>query len=253
MKEFDKCNILGVHIAVTTMQEMVDFLCDNEEELRGKYVCVSNVHTTVTAYEDKVYRKVQNNAIVAIPDGKPLELACKRCGYKQARRVAGPDLMLEIFAASEKKGYSHFFYGSTDETLECLKKNLLEKYPKLKIAGMYSPPFTKQSEEDDAEDIARINGAKPDFVWVGLGAPKQEIWMYEHRDKINAVMLGVGAGFDYHAGKIKRAPKWAQELCLEWLFRLIQDPKRLWKRYVSTNLKYLRLIAAHKPSRIEKK
>ena len=160
-------------------------------------------------------------------------------GYKEAERVPGPDLMPEVFAESEKKGYRHFFYGSTPETLKALEKNLKKTYPKLHIAGMYSPPFHPLSEEEDRKIISIINDSKPDFIWVGLGAPKQEQWMYEHQDKVTGVMLGVGAGFDFHAGTVKRAPKWMQEWCLEWLFRIAQDPKRLLKRYLSTNFAFL--------------
>ena len=155
---------------------------------------------------------------------------------------SGPDLMPEILRVSEEEGYSHYFYGSTEQTLKALEKNLREKYPRLNIAGVYSPPFRKLTEEEDIETIERINAAKPDFLWVGLGAPKQERWMYEHRGKVNAVMLGVGAAFDFHAGTAKRAPKWMQEFYLEWLYRLIQDPKRLLRRYVRSNAQFIWLI-----------
>ena len=236
------CNILGVDIAVTNMKSVVHFLTKNLERLRGEYVCVSNVHTTVMAYNDPSYREVQNSAVIAVPDGKPLSLICRLRGYRTAKRVAGPDLMPEILRVSEQEGYTHYFYGSTEQTLEALERNIRRKYPGLKIVGVYSPPFRKLTEEEDGEIIARINAAKPDFLWVGLGAPKQERWMYEHRGKIKAVMLGVGAAFDFHAGTAKRAPKWMQELYLEWLYRLIQDPRRLLRRYVNSNAQFIWLI-----------
>ena len=205
-------------------------------------MCVSNVHTTVMAYNDPSYKEVQNNAVIAVPDGKPLSLISKLRGYKEAKRVAGPDLMPEILRISETEGYTHYFYGSTEQTLECLEKNLRKKYPKLKIVGMYSPPFRKLTQEEDDWMVDKINAAKPDFVWVGLGAPKQERWMYEHRGKVKGIMLGVGAAFDFHAGTSKRAPKWMQEFYLEWLYRLIQDPKRLLKRYMFSNAQFIWLI-----------
>ena len=147
--------------------------------------------------------------------------------------------MQSIFEESGNKGYKHFFYGSTQETLEKLRQSLLDLYPDLKIVGMYSPPFRPMTQEEDVEVSRRINEKKPDFVWVGLGAPKQEIWMAEHQGKISGLMVGVGAGFDYWSGKIKRAPKWMQDHNLEWLFRLLQEPKRLFGRYFYTNIKFI--------------
>ena len=147
--------------------------------------------------------------------------------------------MPEIFKLSEEQGYRHFFYGSKQSTLDALQKELQKRYPKLNIVGMYSPPFRPLTEEEDAREVAMINEAHPDFIWVGLGAPKQENWMAAHKNRVNGLMLGVGAGFDFHAGKVKRAPKWMQELCLEWLFRLMQDPKRLLPRYFDTNMSFI--------------
>nr|WP_081906080.1 WecB/TagA/CpsF family glycosyltransferase [Kineothrix alysoides] len=224
------------------MRSVIGYLTKNLERLRGEYVCVSNVHTTVMAYNDEAYCRIQNEAALAIPDGKPLSLMCRLRGYKDAQRVAGPDLMPEILKLSEEKGYRHYFYGSTEETLNSLEANLRERYPRLNIVGIYSPPFRKLTPEEDAEIMEKISLTKPDFLWVGLGAPKQERWMYEHKGKVDAVMLGVGAAFDFHAGTAKRAPKWIQEFYLEWLYRLIQDPKRLLKRYVRSNIQFIWLI-----------
>lgn len=231
--------ILKTKINITTMDEAVSWIDEHLEELSGKYVCISNVHTTVTAYRDEKYREVQNGSALSLPDGKPLSIVQRYRGYENAGRVPGPDLMPEIFALSEKKGYRHYFYGSKQSTLDALKERLLEKYPKLNIVGMYSPPFRPLTEEEDQEAVERINAVKPDFIWVGLGAPKQEIWMAEHENRVHGVMLGVGAGFDFHAGTIKRAPKWMQELCMEWLYRISQDPKRLLWRYLDTNFSFL--------------
>lgn len=239
MKSLISTEILGTRINVLTMEKAVAHLDEQLEELRGKYVCISNVHTTVTAYRDESYRAVQNGSALNLPDGKPLSIVQKRMGFNEAERVPGPDLMPELFALSEKKGYRHYFYGSKPETLELLEKNLKEKYPKLNIVGMYSPPFRALTEEEDREIIDLINQTKPDFIWVGLGAPKQEKWMAAHKDKVCGVMLGVGAGFDFHAGTIKRAPVWMQESCMEWLWRMFQDPKRLVSRYLNTNFSFL--------------
>lgn len=236
------CNILGVNINVTNMGQTVNLIIENLEYIKGNYICVSNVHTTIMSYEDKDYRKIQNGGFMALPDGNPLSIVSKKRGFSEAERVTGPDLMEEIFKISEEKGYTHYFYGSTQETLDMLKVKLNKKYPNMKIVGMFSPPFRKLTEKEDKDVIENINKIKPDFIWVGLGAPKQEIWMNEHKDKLCGLMIGVGAGFDYHAGLIKRAPYLMQQLSLEWLYRLIQNPKRLLRRYLYTNTKFLYLI-----------
>lgn len=233
------CNILGVDIAAIDMQWLLNFLDEKISDLSGDYICVSNVHTTVTAYEDGEYLKVQNGGIMAIPDGGPLSSVGQKRGFKNMKRTTGPSLMGEIFKASAKKGYRHYFYGSTDETLEKLHSVLEETYPGIQIAGMYSPPFRPMTEEEDKVIVERINETKPDFIWVGLGAPKQEKWMAAHQGRVDGLMVGVGAGFDYHAGNIDRAPEWMQKSNLEWVYRLLQDPKRLFGRYWHTNTKFI--------------
>lgn len=236
------CNILGVNIAAINMQWLIKYINKNIDKLIGDYICVSNVHTTVTSYEDPDYCTVQNNGIMAIPDGGPLSTIGKNRGCKNMDRTTGPSLMEEIFKISVEKGYRHYFYGSTEETLEKLSRNLKKNYPNLEIAGMYSPPFRALTDKEDTAIVKMINYTKPDFVWVGLGAPKQEKWMALHQGRIKGLMIGVGAGFDYHAEIISRAPKWMQNSNLEWFYRLMQDPKRLFKRYLFTNIKFLWLI-----------
>lgn len=238
--EMKKCKILGTDIAVTNMEETVLQIENEIENLRGEYICVSNVHTTIMAYENKDYWKVQQAAAFCLPDGKPLSVYSRKHGFPEAQRVTGPDLMGELFARDN--GLRHYFYGGTPETIETLSVKLREKYPHLQIAGMVSPPFRALTQEEDEAAIAAMNDSDADIIWVGLGAPKQENWMNQHKGKVNAVMIGVGAGFDYHAGTIKRAPMWMQKASLEWLYRLLQDPKRLIGRYLKTNLKYLWLI-----------
>lgn len=246
-EELQYCEILKTRINVTDMEKTVSYIASHLEELKGNYICVSNVHTTVTAYRDENYRKVQNSGAMALPDGQPLSIVSRARGYKDAKRVPGPDLMPEIFKLSQEKGYTHYFYGSSEHTLAELKRSISEKYPDLQIAGMYSPPYRDLSEEEDRRIIERINAAKPDFLWVALGAPKQEIWMYQHRDKIHSLMIGVGAAFDFLAGTVKRAPMWMQKLCLEWVYRIFQDPKRMIPRYLNTNFDFL--YYTHKESR----
>lgn len=246
MEELQHCEILKTNINVTNMSDTVKYIGEYLEDLRGKYICVSNVHTTVMSYEDEEYRKIQNSAAMALPDGAPLSSYSRRKGYKQAQRVTGPDLMLELFAISKEKGYRHYFYGATEETLQSMRKVIERDYPGMEIAGMYAPPFRALTPEEDEQVVAKINASAPDFVWVGLGAPKQEQWMYQHMGQLRGVLIGVGAGFDYLAGYIKRAPRWMQKLSLEWLYRLLQDPKRLWRRYFTSNVKFICLTRMDK-------
>ena len=246
MEELQHCEILKTNINVTNMSDTIKYIGGHLDDLRGKYICVSNVHTTVMSYENEEYRKIQNGAAMALPDGAPLSSYSRRKGYKQAQRVTGPDLMLELFAISKEKGYRHYFYGATEETLQSMKEVLERDYPGIQIAGMYAPPFRAITPQEDAQIVAKINESRPDFIWIGLGAPKQEEWMYQHMGQLQGVLIGVGAGFDYLAGYIKRAPRWMQRMSLEWLYRLLQDPKRLWRRYFTSNVKFICLTRMDK-------
>lgn len=233
------CKILGVDIAAINMKWLLHFMKQNIDKLSGDYICVSNVHTTVMSYEDADYAAIQNNAAMAIPDGGPLSTVGRKRGYPKMGRTTGPCLMGEIFEGSAYKSYRHYFYGSTEDTLEKLREKLEKNYPGISICGMYSPPFHPLTAQEDQQIINQINAARPDILWVGLGAPKQEQWMAAHQGKVCGVMIGVGAGFDYYAENISRAPQWMQRLNLEWFYRLIQDPKRLFRRYLHTNTKFI--------------
>ena len=238
-KQIPVCEILGVKIAAIDMDRLLAFTHAHIKELSGDYMCVSNVHTTVTAYQDDSYRDVQNNAIMAIPDGGPLSSLGRKRGYPDMKRVTGPSYLQEILRVSADYGYRHFFYGSTKETTDKLLETIKREYHNVQIAGVYNPPFRPLTAQEDQEVIDLINNIKPDFVWVGLGAPKQEIWMAEHKGKVKGFMVGVGAAFDYLAGNIQRAPEWMQKANLEWFYRLCQDPKRLFKRYFVTNTSFI--------------
>lgn len=235
------CRVLGLKTAVSHMDEAVALVCDRLEELKGQYITFANTHSVVMAAESRRFLKVQEAAAMVFADGWPVAKYQKRKGFTEAKRVAGPDFMAEIFKRSVKKGYSHYFYGSSKETLVALQANLEERYPGIKIAGMYSPPYGKRAGEEWQEDLERINASGADFIWVGLGAPKQELFMYRQKGKACGLMLGVGAGFDFHARTLKRAPLWMQRCGLEWLHRLIQEPGRLLKRYLVTNIKFISL------------
>ena len=235
-------NILGINIAAINMPMLIDATVGHLQDMKGKYICVSNVHTVITAYDDVTYRKIQNESILNIPDGGPLSTLGRWLGYKKMQRTFGPSYMINILKVSATKGYRHFLYGSTPETINKLRKSIEKHYPGVCIVGHYSPPFRELTKEENRNIIKMIKECEPDFIWVGLGAPKQERWMYDHKGEFDAVMVGVGAAFDYISGNIKRAPKWMQKCNMEWLYRLIQDPKRLFARYLYTNTKFILLV-----------
>lgn len=235
----EKINVLGINYTVSNLGEAVSFIKNNIADLKGKYICFSNAHTSVMSVEDKDYKDVQNDSAYTFADGYSVVVQQQRRGFIEAKRVAGPDFMDEMFNATMDGSIKHYFYGSTEETLNKLRENVEKKYPGVVIAGMYAPPFGDRSTDEDNEDIARINESDADMVWVALGAPKQERWMSKHKGKVNGLMLGVGAAFDFHAGTIKRAPEFIQKIGFEWLYRLFQDPKRLIKRYLITNIKFI--------------
>ncbi len=233
------CPIMGVDIAAINMEWLLDFTKKNVKELSGDYICVTNVHATVMAYENEKYKTVQNNAMLAIPDGGPLSSLGHKRGFKEMSRTTGPSYMGEVLKMSGKYGWKHYFYGSTDETLGKMRRTIENDFPGAVVVGMYSPPYRPLSSEENKAIVEKINELSPDFIWVGLGAPKQENWMADHQGKVRGLMVGVGAAFDYYAGNINRAPQWMQKSNLEWLYRLVQDPKRLFRRYFVTNSKFL--------------
>ena len=238
-EQIPQFHIMGVAVAAIDMEWLLDFTKEHVRDLSGDYLCVSNVHTTVTVYEDKCYRDIQNGGIMAIPDGGPLSALGRKRGFPHMQRTTGPSYMKAVLEMSARYGWRHYFYGSTEETIERLKEVLQTQYPGVEVAGMYSPPFRALNAKEDVQMTEQINQTSPDFVWVGLGAPKQEIWMAEHQGRIKGLMVGVGAAFDYLAGNIKRAPEWMQKCNLEWLYRMLQDPKRRFKRYLVTNSKFI--------------
>lgn len=202
---------------------------------QSRYVTLCNVHSVVTASQDPHFHAVIRQADMALPDGAPVAWVMRREGHRNQVRLSGPDLMWRYLAIAEKIGQSVFFYGSSDETLVRLKARIHAAFPKLRIAGMVSPPFRELTPEEDQAYVQQINRSGANIVFVGLGCPKQESWMHAHRGQIQGVMLGVGAAFDYHAGVIQRAPAWMQKIGMEWFHRLCSEPRRLAKRYAVTN------------------
>ena len=245
----DRCPVLGVNYVLSNVEAAVTYVRTHLDMLRGGYLCFSNVHTTVMAHDNEEYRAVQNGAELTFPDGAPVAKAQRMKGFSGAERVAGPDFMGRMFRDTMDGRVGHYFYGSTQETLDRLRESLEKNYPGIRICGMYSPPFRPTTPEEDAEDMKRINESGADIVWIGLGAPKQENWMAAHKEKLTGVMAGVGAGFNFYAGTVKRAPVWVQRIGLEWFYRLCQEPKKLFKRYVTTNLRFLWLLAGEMTKR----
>ncbi len=231
-----RVNILGVGVTVVSLPEAIATLEKWREERRRDYVCCVPVHGLVTAQRDSAIRSAINRAGLVTMDGMPLVWLCRRAGFAQASRVCGPDLLEAMCARAPQQGHRHFFYGSSAQVVQQLVSRLSQRFPGLVVAGYLSPPFRPLTAEEDAADVAAINAAQPDFVWVGMGMPKQEKWMASHVGRIHAAaLLGVGAAFDFHAGTKPRAPLWMQRSGFEWLFRLISEPRRLAKRYLVDN------------------
>ena len=234
-----KVSILGMQTSVTSLLRATAEIESIIRFAKQGYVCVSNVHMCMESHDNLQFRDVVNNADLVVPDGKPLVWAQKLLGVKEAQQVRGMDLMLSLCAYAEDKGWSVGFYGSTPDVLLMLNAALLKHYPNLNIKLSLSPPFRPLSAEEEGDYIARINESGVKILFVGLGCPKQERWMAEHRDQLNCVMIGVGAAFDFIAGEKQHAPMWMQETGLEWLFRLVCEPRRLGGRYFKHNPRFI--------------
>ncbi|WP_408070049.1 WecB/TagA/CpsF family glycosyltransferase [Butyrivibrio sp. JL13D10] len=234
-----RCRVLGVNFTVSNVDNAVLYVRSHIKEFFGKYICFCNVHTTVEASEHPDYMKIQNSSALTFPDGQPIVNRIQKAGYIKAERIAGPDFMEAMFSSSMDGKISHFFYGSSEETIELLKEKLPKRFPGINVKGYYSPPYRELTPQEDEEVVEMLNASGADLIWIGLGAPKQEKWMAAHEGKVHGVMLGVGAGFNFYAGNIKRAPMWVRKIGMEWLYRLFQDPKRLLKRYLVSNIKFI--------------
>ena len=241
--QLTKIDVLGVGISAITMQDALATIENWIKSGKHEHVSVCTVHTVMECQKNRKMHKAVNTAGLATPDGMPLVWLGKLKSHNLVSRVYGPDLMLALCEISVEKGYRHFFYGGDEGVPELLDERLRSLFPGLKIVGAYSPPFRPLSAEEDRSVVDMINQADPDIIWVGLGTPKQDLWMAEHRSRLTAsVLIGVGAAFDFHAGRIPQAPRWMQRVGLEWLFRLLQEPKRLWYRYLVYNPLFLMLL-----------
>jgi N-acetylglucosaminyldiphosphoundecaprenol N-acetyl-beta-D-mannosaminyltransferase len=240
-------NILGIEVSAINMPLAVQCIDDWVETKTGNYVCVTNVHAVMESQRDEALRRIYNRAGLVTPDGMPLVWLLKSGGFTFVSRVYGPDLMLAVFDRGQRRGYRHFLYGTTPATLEKVSGKLKERFPASVIVGIYAPPFRALTPAEDQEIVDRINASDADIVWVGLGLPKQERWMAAHVVAFPAkVMIGVGAAFDFHAGNVRQAPRWVQDIGMEWFFRLCMEPRRLWKRYFRNNPLFIAYLIAQK-------
>jgi len=241
---YKEANVLGIKLAVSNLDDISKASITMVRKRQNGYICIANVHMVVTAFQNGSLNKILDNAQFNTSDGMPLVWNLRSQGYKSAQRVYGPDLLLRICGMAEENPI--YFYGGSEETIANLEKNLSEIFPGLNTAGFESPPNLPEQPDIDMEVVRRINGSGARIVFVGLGCPKQEFWMAAHSPHITAVLIGVGAAFDFIAGTKRQAPGWMQRSGLEWLFRLVTEPKRLWKRYLVTNTTFLVLLAKHR-------
>jgi len=240
----ERFEVAGVPVALINM----DIACEEVQrritERLGGYVIFRDINGIVLANRDEQVLAAHRAAALVAPDGMPLVWLGRRMGRKDVSRVYGPDFTLEFCRRSEHLGFRHFFYGSIDSVAEKLVLELKQRFPELVVCGRYSPPFRSMSDSSWADDIARIRAAKADIVWVGLGTPKQELWMHQHASELpECVLLGVGAAFDFHSKTKPQAPRWIRQAGFEWLFRLLTEPRRLGRRYLIGIPEFLWLLA----------
>jgi len=247
-----KRRVLDVDVSTTSYAEVVlrcgAWIADCRSRLSGpsaRYICFLSVHGLVTARDDRDVRLMLNAADIVAPDGMPVVWALRSFGFKHQNRVYGPTAMGHLCQDAAERGHRIFLYGGTPQSLRELIARLEIRYPGIQIVDSYAPPFRPLTEREDREVVGRILDSRADIVFVGISTPKQERWMFEHRDRLPGLVLaGVGAAFDFHAGKVRQAPPWMQRHGLEWLFRLLMEPVRLWRRYLLCTPRFLPLWAA---------
>jgi N-acetylglucosaminyldiphosphoundecaprenol N-acetyl-beta-D-mannosaminyltransferase len=243
----DRVNILGVGVSAITIPRALDQFDRWITAGAKQYVCVADVHAIMQSRWSEQFRRIHNGAGMVTPDGMPLVRLAQLERGGQVDRVYGPDLLTETCAHSVPRGHSHFFFGGGPGVAERLAERMAARCPGLRVAGTYMPPFRPTTAEEDEEITRMINDARPDFVWVGLSTPKQEYWMAKFRPRLDAaILVGIGAAFDFHSGNKPQAPRIVQRSGMEWLFRLATEPKRLWPRYRRVIPHFLYLLAKEK-------
>jgi N-acetylglucosaminyldiphosphoundecaprenol N-acetyl-beta-D-mannosaminyltransferase len=234
--------IIGMRVDATSYEDATKRILTWANRGVGKYVCAANVHMVMETYDSQKFARVVNGADLVTPDGMPLVWGLRALGIEGATRVCGPNLTLTVCEAAAQMNVPIALYGGTSESLVAFTNFLVQKFPNIDLVCQISPPFRALTPAEDTAYTQQIVASGARILFVGIGCPRQEIWMAEHQDRIPAVMLGVGAAFDFHSGRIKQAPLWMQQIGLEWLFRLMVDPKRLWKRYFKHNPRFVFLF-----------
>jgi N-acetylglucosaminyldiphosphoundecaprenol N-acetyl-beta-D-mannosaminyltransferase len=233
-------NVLGVDVDVVDLEDALAYLAALLQGSRKGYICVAGVHGVVEAQRDARLMEIYSGSAMTIPDGMPLAWVGRMQGHTGMQRVTGPDLMLEVFRRTEFADVTHFFYGGREGIARELQDRIQQQFPWVNIVGTHTPPFRELSDSEETELISSIAVLKPDMIWVGIGCPKQEIFMARYLPNLETkLMLGVGAAFDFHTGRIRDCAGWIKRAGLQWLHRLLQDPKRLWWRYVRVNPAFL--------------
>jgi N-acetylglucosaminyldiphosphoundecaprenol N-acetyl-beta-D-mannosaminyltransferase len=238
-------DVVGVPLALVDYEQTLGWIDEMVASRRRGYVCVCNVHTVMAAGEDRQLRAALDSSSLNVPDGQPLVWAINALGYPLRTRVYGPELMSQACAQAAVTGQRFYLYGGRNQgALVQLALNLRRRYPGVKIVGGYSPPHRALTTEERDAVVDEINHSRPDVVWVGIGVPKQEKWMAQMRPSLDCpVLVGVGAAFDFHAGLVPQAPPWMQASGLEWTYRLAHEPRRLWRRYLRYNPRFLGALA----------
>ena len=232
-------DVVGLPIDVLHWDETISRIFEWAERRESRTVCVCDVHSVVRARRDNAHADAIISADLVTPDGAPVAWVLRRKGHRGQQRISGPDLMLACCRKAAEAGTEMFLYGANPSTLRGLERRLRQDFPGINIVGAISPPFRTLSADEDAAIVAEINASAARIVWVGLGCPKQEAWMKAHHHRIQAVMVGVGAAFDFHAGVVRRAPLWMRRSGFEWFHRILQDPRRLAKRYLVSNTTFM--------------
>jgi N-acetylglucosaminyldiphosphoundecaprenol N-acetyl-beta-D-mannosaminyltransferase len=238
----DSTTILGMRVSSTSYSHASGAIRGWAQQGASKYVCIAPVSSVMEAYDSPDFLRVMNQADLVTPDGMPVVWALRLLGHKSASRVYGPDLTPILLDMAAQQGIVVGFYGGAPEVLSRLLEVVAQRFPKLQVAYSFSPPFRPLTREEDEREIAAINASGVRIIFVGLGAPKQDYWMATHKDRVQSVMVGVGAAFDFLAGAKPQAPRWMMPLGLEWIFRLATEPRRLWKRYLKHNPRYVVLV-----------
>jgi N-acetylglucosaminyldiphosphoundecaprenol N-acetyl-beta-D-mannosaminyltransferase len=237
-------NVLGTGVDAVDMGSACELISSAAQEGRKGYVCVTGVHGIIEARRAPALRAALKHAMCVVPDGMPLVWTGRGRGFRQTGRVYGPDLMLAVCRRSVSEGSTHFLYGGPESVAQKLKENLERMFPGIRVAGTFCPPFRPLSENESARLVEQVASVKPDYFWVGLSTPKQELFMAEYLPRLETkVMLGVGAAFDVHTGRMADAPPWVKRIGMQWLHRLCQEPRRLWRRYAVIVPSFLFLIA----------